>query len=87
VVNKKKVIVGSLIGLGCVAVILAIVVAVVLTRSSGGTTAPSSSGTSLSVAWLFDNTTTDSTGNYNGYLVNCATYGVSTSIMPYLGQG
>ena len=58
-----------------------------LTRSSEATTAPSSSGTSLSVAWLFDNTTTDSTGNYNGYLVNGATYGVSTSIMPYLGQG
>ena len=86
-VNKKKVIVGSLIGLGCVAVILAMVVAVVLTRSSGATAAPSSSGTSLSVAWLFDNTPTDSTGNYNGYLVNGATYGVSTSIMPYLGQG
>ena len=52
-----------------------------LTRSSGGTTAPSSSGTSLSVAWLFDNTTTDSTGNYNGYLVNGATYGTSTSCL------
>jgi len=59
----------------------------VLTRSSGGTTATSSSGTSLSVAWLFDNTTTDSTGNYNGSLVNGATYGVSTATMPYLGQG
>ena len=52
-----------------------------LTRSSGGTTAPSSSGISLSVAWLFDNTTTDSTGNYNGYLVNGATYGTSTSCL------
>jgi len=58
----------------------------VLTRASDAT-APSSSGTSLSVAWLFDNTATDSTGNYNGSLVNGATYGVSTATMPYLGQG
>ncbi|CAF5222197.1 unnamed protein product, partial [Rotaria magnacalcarata] len=49
--------------------------------------ATSTATTITYVLWSFDNVTTDLYGNYNGELVNGATCTVSSSTIPYLGQG
>ncbi|CAF2233870.1 unnamed protein product, partial [Rotaria magnacalcarata] len=49
--------------------------------------ATSTATTITYVLWSFDNVTTDLYGVYNGELVNGATCTVSSSTIPYLGQG
>ncbi|CAM4750738.1 unnamed protein product [Rotaria magnacalcarata] len=82
--TRMKLLVGSIIAAVCVVLVVIVIVVVLLTRKSGAT---STATTITYVLWSFDNVTTDLYGNYNGELVNGATCTVSSSTIPYLGQG
>ncbi|CAM4909810.1 unnamed protein product [Rotaria socialis] len=84
--TRKKVLVGSIIAAVCVVLIVVVVVVVLLTRKSSATLT-TTNATITYVLWSFDNVTTDLYDVYNGDLINGATCTVSSSTIPYLGQG
>ncbi len=57
------------------------------TATTTTTTTTTTVTTYFSVSWSFDNVTDDLYGIYDGQLINGASYSVSSSTVPYVGQG
>ncbi|CAM4980239.1 unnamed protein product [Rotaria socialis] len=87
--TRKKVLVGSMVGVSIAAVItVTIVLSILLTKSTGSTSTTTASSVVVSAYWTFDTTVVDSYGVYNGQLVNGTLYtSASATNMPYVGVG
>ena len=60
---------------------------VLATTTAAATTTTVTTATVISVLWTFDSTTNDTSGSYNGALVNGAGYSAVSQSQPYIGNG